>query len=95
MYEIYKYCDTVIVWIGDDLKQPIEDHDMAIYQYSTSNWFSRIWTLQEAISPPRMIVLTNWGIVYSDIEHYLPRGYECGIEIGAWEILYLKEEKHL
>ncbi|KAL9116139.1 MAG: hypothetical protein Q9227_000508 [Pyrenula ochraceoflavens] len=71
MYDIYRHCTRVVVWLGEDIVDPpstkyrprhelhkIKDHlsdEREIHRIFSRRYFNRVWVIQELVLAPRSV----------------------------------------
>lgn len=69
MHVYFTTCNLVIVWtakkrfVAKSMKQKPR---LAIQQLYNSEWLNRSWTIQEGVLASRLVVATDWGLMFPD-----------------------------
>ena len=71
MHMYFTVCDLVIVWtakkrFGGSIEP---DFEKAQAQFVNSDWLKRSWTVQEGVLASRLVVATDWGLIFPDALH--------------------------
>ena len=71
MHIYFTVCNLVMVWTAKQLfRDTIEPHfEKALKQFVDSSWLDRSWTIQEGVLANRLVVATDWGLIFPDALH--------------------------
>lgn len=68
MHLYYTKCDVVIVWTAIKKFDPKFQYDYkkAFNQFLDDDWITRTWTIQEGVLGKRLVIATDWGLLFPD-----------------------------
>lgn len=68
MHMYFTVCNLVMVWTSKEqfVCLPSSDFEKALEQFVQSEWLSRSWTIQEGVLASRLVVATDWGLIFPD-----------------------------
>lgn len=68
MHLYYTTCDVVVIWTAIKKFDPKFQYDYkkAFNQFLDDDWINRSWTIQEGVLGKRLVVATDWGLLFPD-----------------------------